>query len=158
MQQIGAYCSFGWCSLDDALHGLPQYTGAYASYSECGDGSRRFHTSPGNFGGDEQLAYGADGTLIYASGVLADNGSLGPVCGSSFETPADVTCEFCQVCLGAAECGGIGGAGGESGAGGAAGAAGAAGIGAVPVDSSGNPYCLVDTTGAVVMPPGARTL
>ncbi len=143
-------------TLADQLQASQYESFASAQYWHCSDGQSGFYTSVGPFGGDENFVYGVDGTLIYASGPIPDVGVVPPLCGA---VPALLaTCPWCRIHTRYDACdrriGGEAGAGGQAGApgqGGTSGESGANGVGGADAECA--EYCLIDASGALVMPP-----
>ena len=133
-------------TLDDALHDMPALQSLWGgTYSACSDGTRRFQMSY-TFEGGFSMVFAPDGSLLAATASGQSDSAL--VCGPSSVAVGDVSCRTCQTMReGGLEAEGTGGGAGASGA------AGEAGIGAQTGDPNGLPYCLVDASGALVMPP-----
>jgi hypothetical protein len=151
---IAEFCLFqsAHCppTLDESLQGILQSgLGFAAYYVECPDGVRYFDIAVSPFEGSYAVAYAADGSVIYAAGPRPDIGP--PVCGSVPLAIDEALCRTCRVPL--QDASGTGGMSGASGGSGAGGAAGADAAGPATADPSGILYCLVDATGALLMPP-----
>jgi hypothetical protein len=148
--RIADFCLFqtAHCppTVDETLHAVQKWGGvAFGKYyTECADGVRLVRLSL-SFEGGYDIAYAADGSVLYAAGPRPDIPP--PICGSFPELSAAERCRTCRVPL--ADASGEGGAGGMAGDS-AAGGVTSAGAGAT---STSLPDCLIDATGAVALPP-----